>query len=337
MGEGKERKICLGIESTAHTFGVGIVDSEGKILSDLRSMYKPVSGKGIVPREASDYHLENGVRLIKSAIEEAGIKIEDVDIIAFAQGPGLPPCLRVGAAIARYLSLSKKKILIGVNHPVAHIEIGKLTTRCNDPVVLYLSGGNTQVIAYAEGYYRIFGETEDLAVGNALDVVARELKLKSPGGPEIERLAVGGNYVELPYSVKGMDLSFSGIVTEVVRKIRKGTKAENICYSMQETCFAMLTEVTERALAHTEKSEVVLVGGVAANKRMQEMLNDMCKNRGAKMHVCDIKYSGDNGAMIAWTGMLMHRVGQSTPIEKSVFKEKWRTDEVKILWYKDLD
>ena len=330
--ENNEKLICLGIESTAHTFGIGIVDSDGNVLADVRSVYRPASGKGIVPRDASEHHLENATEMVKSALEEARIGIEDIDIIAFAQGPGLPPCLRVGATVARYLALSRNKKLIGINHPVAHIEIGKLTAKCKDPVVLYLSGGNTQVIAYAEGYYRVFGETGDMAVGNALDVVARELNLKSPGGPEIEKFAVGGKYIDLPYSVKGMDLSFSGIVTEAVKKIRAGARTENICYSMQETCFAMLTEVTERALAHTEKEEVLLVGGVAANKRMQGMLDDMCKDRGAELYVCDIKYSGDNGGMVAWAGLLAYKSGQNPPVEKGAVRQKWRTDEVKITW-----
>ncbi len=329
----KDNVVCLGIESTAHTFGVGIVDSNGNILSDKRDVYKPEAGKGIVPRDAQQHHIRYAKDLINSALNEAKIKLKDVDIIAFSQGPGMPPCLGVGANVSRYLSIIGRKDLVGVNHPVGHIEIGKLTTGSKDPVVLYLSGGNTQIIAYAAGYYRIFGETEDIAIGNALDIVARELKLKSPGGPEIERLAVNGNYTELPYVVKGMDLSFSGIVTEAIKKIKSGVSAEDICYSMQETCFSMLVEVTERALAHTEKGEVLVVGGVAANKRLQKMLNVMCNDRGAKLYVVDSKFAGDNGTMIAWAGILRYISEGKTPIEKSGIKQKWRTDEVKITWY----
>jgi len=324
--------ICLGIESTAHTFGVGVVDEWGSILADERMMYRPEKGKGILPRDASEHHTKIAANVIKAALERAKIKLSAIKLIAFAQGPGLSPCLHVGASIARYLSLSVPADLIGVNHPVAHIEIGQLTAGSKDPVVLYLSGGNTQVISFAEGRYRIFGETQDIAIGNALDTVARELRLKSPGGPEIERVAAGGEYIELPYSVKGMDLSFSGIVTEAVRKIRGGAQPEDVCYSMQETCFAMLVEVTERALAHTEKNEVLLVGGVAANKRLQEMLRVMCKERDAKLMVVDIKYSGDNGTMIAWAGALAHKSGQKTSLKNSKVKQKWKTDETEITW-----
>lgn len=333
MNENLNKKlICLGIESTAHTFGVGIVDGVGGVLADERMMYRPEKGKGILPRDASEHHMKNASSVIGSALDDAKIKLSDIGLVAFSQGPGLPPCLRIGASIARYLSVSNKLPLIGVNHPIGHIEIGKLTTGSKDPIVLYLSGGNTQIISFTEGRYRIFGETQDIAVGNAFDTVARKLKLKSPGGPEIEKMAAGGKYIKLPYSVKGMGLSFSGVVTEVVKNIKAGATAEDVCYSLQETCFAMLVEVAERALAHTGKEEVLLVGGVAANKRLQQMLRTMCEDRGANLMVVDIKYSGDNGTMIAWPGILAYSSGQETILEKSGLKQKWKADETEITW-----
>ncbi|MFH1623003.1 MAG: KEOPS complex N(6)-L-threonylcarbamoyladenine synthase Kae1 [Candidatus Aenigmatarchaeota archaeon] len=328
----KRPLVCMGIESTAHTFGVGIVDSDGKILADARDMYRPAQGSGMVPRDLSEYHTKNAAGLVAAALNEAKLALKDVSIVAFSQGPGMPPCLNVGAALARYISLSRKIPLVGVNHPIAHIEIGKLTAGSADPVVLYLSGGNTQVIAYTEGRYRVFGETVDMAVGNAFDAVARLFGLKSPGGPEIERLAVGGCYVEVPYAVKGMDVSFAGMLTDVKNKIKDGISPTDICYSLQETCFAMLTEVTERALAHTGKKEVLLVGGVAANKRMQEMLRVMCGERGADVRVVDVKYSGDCGAMIAWAGALARMSGYLTKLGESGIRPKWRADEADIPW-----
>lgn len=328
----KKRFVCMGIESTAHTFGVGIVSSDGKILADARDMLRPAPGRGMVPRELSEHHTAVASGIISAALEEAKLTMKDVDVVAFSQGPGLPPCLNVGAALARYVSLARKIPLVGVNHPIAHIEIGGLTAGSSYPVVIYLSGGNTQVIAYAEGRYRVFGETLDMAVGNAFDVVARLLGLKSPGGPEIERIARGGSYVEMPYAVKGMDMSFAGFVTDAKRKIKDGATPADICFSLQETCFAMLTEVTERALAHTGKREVLLVGGVAANKRMQEMLRTMCTERGAEVRVVDAKYAGDCGAMIAWAGALAYKSGRKTSIGDSVILPKWRTDEVDVTW-----
>ena len=319
--------ICLGLESTAHTFGIGIADDK-KILSNEKSVYIPKKGFGIIPKEAADHHSENALDVLRNALGKANLKMKDIDMIAFSAGLGLPQCLRVGAVFARSLSLKNDKPLISVNHPIAHIEIGKLTTDSKDPVVLYLSGGNTQVISYVGKRYRIFGETQDIPIGNALDNLARGLKLEMPGGPRIESLAKSGSYIELPYVVKGMDLSFSGLVTESIKKFNNDAKEEDIAYSFQETCFAMLTEVTERAVAHTDKEEVLLVGGVAANKRLQEMLRIMCEERGAKFFVVPQEYAGDNGINIAWTGILAYEKGYKVSIENSHIKQKWRVDEV---------
>ena len=321
--------ICLGIESTAHTFGIGIVDSEGNILSNVKSVYKPKKG-GIHPREAAEYHSQNIRDVLRKSIDEAKINLSDIDMIAFSQGPGLPPCLRIGAVVARALSLKLKKPLVPVNHCIAHVEIGKLKTNAKDPVTLYVSGGNTQVLAFVEGRYRCFGETLDIAIGNALDMLAIQLGLSMPGGPELDKIASKGKYVGLPYVVKGMDLSFTGILTEAIRKYKQGVKAEDIAYSFQETCYAMLTEVAERAVAHTDKEEVLLTGGVAASNRLQEMLGIMCEERGAKFYVVPKEYAGDNPAMIAWNGILAFKSGQTIPIEKSSICQKWRIDEVEV-------
>ncbi len=322
--------ICLGIEGTAQKLGVGIVDEDGNILANEGKIQKIV--EGIHPREAAQHHAENLKPLIERAVEKAGIKLKDVDLIAFSQGPGLGPCLRVIAVAARTLSLMLKKPIIGVNHCIAHIEIGKLLTKAKDPVTLYVSGGNTQVIAYADGRYRVFGETLDIAVGNMIDQFARELKLGAPGGPIVEKLAEKGKYIPLPYSVKGMDLTFSGLLTASI-KAAKNHRIEDVAFSLQETAFAMLTEVTERALAQLGKKEVLLVGGVAVNKRLQQMLRDMAKEHGAKFLVPERRdVLGDNGAMIAWLGILMFKSGYRQKIEDTLVKQKFRTDEVEVTW-----
>ncbi len=325
-------KICLGIESTAHTFGIGIVDSSGKVLANLNSIYRPERGYGILPKEASEHHSKKALETIKKALEEARIRFKDLGLIAFSQGPGLPPCLRVGAVIARILAMKLKLPIIGVNHCIAHIEIGRLVNKVKDPVTLYVSGGNTQILAFVSGKYRVFGETQDIGIGNALDKFGRETGLEFPAGPKIEELAKKGNWIELPYVVKGMDLSFSGILTECLKKYESGFKIEDLCFSLQETYFSMLTEVVERALAHTGKKEVLLTGGVAANKRLQEMLSIMCNERGAKFYVVPKEFAGDNGAMIAWTGLLAYKSGKKQKIEETEIKPKWRTDEVEVKW-----
>jgi universal protein Kae1 len=324
--------ICLGIEGTAHTFAMGIIDDKGKILADVRSIYKPKKG-GINPWEAAEHHKKLAEELIKKGLKQSKLEIKDIDIIAFSQGPGLPPCLRVAKDTAKELSMKNKKPLIGINHCTAHIEVGKLMTKARDPIILYVSGGNSQVIGYSSGKYRIFGETLDIAIGNAIDKFARAINLNHPGGPKIEKLAKNGKYTELPYIVKGMDFSFSGLVTDLTRRYKsKEYKVEDLCFSFQETAFSMLTEVVERALAHTEKSEVLLTGGVAANKRLTEMLNIMCKERNAKFYVVPMEWTGDQGLMIAWNGILAYKKGQK--LKDFDIKPKWRTDEVRVDWLK---
>lgn len=287
---------------------------------------------GIHPREAAQFHIENATNVMKNALKR--VSIDDIDVISFSMGPGLPNCLQIGASIARFLSLKYKKPLIGVNHCLGHIEIGKLMTNCKDPVVVYCSGGNTQIIAYVGKKYRIFGETEDIPIGNAFDVLAREIGLEMPGGPKVEELAKKGSWVDLPYVVKGMDLSFTGIVTQCKKLHNENVKKEDICYSFQETVFSMLTEVTERALAHTNKNEVLLVGGVAASHRLQEMMKAMCIGREAKSYSVPDKYAGDNALMIGWNGVLAYKSGQRMKLEDTSIIKKWRTDEVDITWLK---
>jgi len=322
-----KRFTSLGVESTAHTFAVGIITDKGEILADERGIYKPPLGKGIIPHEAKDHHENLKEKTLNAALKKANFGIENIDIISYSAGPGLPPCLLVGANYVIELSKKFNKPLVPVNHCVAHLEIGKLMTKTENPVFLYLSGGNTQVIAFVEGMYRIFGETEDISVGNCLDTAAREMELPHPGGPEIEKLAKNGKYVNLPYVVKGMDVSFSGIVTAAIKLFKEGAKKEDIAYSLQETSFSMLTEVTERALAHIDKEEVLLVGGVAVNKRLQEMIEIMCKERGAKMYVVPQDYGGDQGVMIAWTGLLAYK-HKIIPKIKEKILQKWRIDQV---------
>lgn len=326
--------ITLGIESTAHTFGIAMVNDKGDILSNVRDMFKPELGKGFTPFELAEHHYIVSSKVLGDALKESKLQMKDVDAVSFSQGMGIPNSLKIGAAVARYISLKYNKPLVGVNHGVAHIEIGRLKTGAIDPVIVYLSGGNTSIITFIGGRYKILGETLDIPIGNALDVLARELGLSMPGGPEIEKLAKTGKFVEFPYVVKGMDISLTGITTAAIDKFKEGVSKEDIAYSVQEVCFSMLTEVTERAVAHTNKNEVLLVGGVAANKRLQEMMEIMCGERGAEFYAVPHEYSGDNGLMIAWTGVLAYKSGQEISIKDSFVKQNWRTEDVEITWIK---
>jgi N6-L-threonylcarbamoyladenine synthase/protein kinase Bud32 len=324
--------ICIGLEGTAEKTGVGIVDSDGHVLALQGRALLPEKG-GIHPREAAQHHAENLVPLIKKSLDEANLSLEDLDMVAFARGPGLGPALRTVATAARSLALSLDVPIVGVNHCIGHIEIGRLTTGCQDPLTLYVSGGNTQVTAFDAGRYQIFGETLDIAIGNCLDQFARTVGLGHPGGPRVEELALASdNYLKLPYTVKGMDLSFSGLLTAAIRKYESGAALEDVCHSLQETAFSMLVEVTERALAHSKKSEVLLVGGVAANQRLREMLEVMTQEHFAEFFMPEMKYCGDNGAMNAWLGLLMYHHSKKMDIGDTRVKQRFRTDQVDVPW-----
>ena len=282
--------LCLGIESTAHTFSVGIMNDEGTILSLVSDTYKPQTG-GLKPVDVVEHHYTVFDTVLNQAISKANIKFTDLDLIAFSQGPGLGPCLRVGAAISRSLSLQLNIPIVGVNHCIAHVEIGRLLCNVVDPVTVYVSGGNTIISAFDSGMYQVFGETLDLAIGNMIDMVARDYGIPHPGGPKIEEIAkLGTNYINLPYIVKGMDLSFSGLYTAIWKQSQKKTNKNNqanLFYSLQETAYSMLAEVSERAIAHTEKNSVLVTGGVAANKRLQEMISYISNE-----HNIDFHYAG---------------------------------------------
>ena len=316
----------LGIEGTAWNLSAALFDQD--LISLVSRPYSPALG-GIHPREAAQHHASVMKDLISLILKDP----DKITGIAFSQGPGLGPCLRTVATAARSLALALDVPLVGVNHCIAHIEIGRFATGCHDPIILYASGANTQVIGYLNGRYRIFGETLDIGIGNALDKFARSKDLPHPGGPIIEAQAKHGKYIDLPYTVKGMDLAFSGLVSAA----KDCTETlSDVCCSLQESAFAMCVEVTERAMSVAGKEEVLLVGGVGANLRLQEMLRMMCEDRGAQFYVPEQKYLGDNGAMIAYTGKLMLESGSSLPIQRSQIRPSFRSDDVEVTWQHEI-
>lgn len=337
----------LGIEGTAHTLGVGIVEPEAgrpdrcRILANQRAMVRPPPPKagedamGIHPRDAAHHHSDVGPGVLQAALDEAGLRADQLDGVAFSQGPGLGPCLRVAATMARAFALTVGKPLVGVNHCVAHLEIGRGLCDVEDPVLLYASGANTQVIALARGRYRVFGETIDIGIGNALDKFARDNGFPFPGGPEVERLAAQADparLLDLPYRVKGMDLSFAGLATAADRLVREGAALPDVCHALQETAFAALVEVTERALAHTGKGELLLGGGVACNARLQQMARTMAHERGVAFACPPRGVLVDNGAMIAWLGQRTLRAARGIDVAASAVRPYERTDQVDVVW-----
>ncbi len=424
--------ISLGIEGSANKIGVGIVTSTGEILSNPRKTFITPPGEGFRPKETADHHRAQVLGILKKALDEAKITLQDVDVFCYTKGPGMAQPLSVGALVIRTLAQMYNKPIVGVNHCIGHIEMGRMATGAKNPTILYVSGGNTQVIAYSEKRYRIFGETIDMAIGNCLDRFARLINLSNDPAPgyNIEQLAKSGSkYIEIPYTVKGMDVSFSGILSflenllskkkrNTQRKRKRGESSEKImkedlekskgesklengnivnfeggvqveidgknkenkenaenqenienaenqenaenkenitkieppveepdwkhpftkadlCYSLQETIFSMLVEITERAMAHTNSNEVLLVGGVACNVRLQNMMETMVKERGGSLCAMDERYCIDNGAMIAYPGLLQYQSNSITPFNESTFTQRFRTDEVEALWRDD--
>ncbi|KAL7748829.1 putative tRNA threonylcarbamoyladenosine biosynthesis protein kae1 [Sorochytrium milnesiophthora] len=398
--------IALGLEGSANKLGVGIMYhpagtapsaagvSEGssgagegvRILANIRHTYITPPGQGFLPKDTARHHRDWILKLIKQAMAEAQLTVDDIDVICYTKGPGMAAPLLSVAIVARTLSLMWKKPIVGVNHCIGHIEMGRQITGASNPVILYVSGGNTQVIAYSEKRYRIFGETIDIAVGNCLDRFARVLNIPNDPSPgyNIEQYAKRGTeYIELPYSVKGMDVSFSGLlsfledlvaaqdksgsgksdVRDSKRARKNGSKSqpesspsaatapelltpENLCYSLQETVFAMLVEITERAMAHVGTNEVLIVGGVGCNVRLQEMMQQMCLLRSttaqvAKQALCfstDERYCIDNGIMIAHGGLCMwlaDKQAATLPLSGTTITQRFRTDDVYVTWRND--
>ena len=324
-----------------------------EILSNPRKTFVPPTGEGFLPRETAWHHQQHVVGLVRAALREAFPEEESdisagrnkISAICYTKGPGMGAPLQSCAVAARTLSLLWNVPLVGVNHCVGHIEMGRVACAARDPVVLYVSGGNTQVIAYADQRYRIFGETIDIAIGNCLDRFARCIGLSNDPSPgyNIEQEAKkaaddpGAKFLDLPYTVKGMDVSFSGILTQCQELARTKLKAGEItkadlCFSLQETIFAMLVETTERAMAHTGQKEVLIVGGVGCNVRLQEMMAAMVKDRGGKLCAMDHRYCIDNGAMIAQAGILALQFGYTTPMKDSWCTQRYRTDQMKTIW-----
>ena len=313
----------LGVEFTAHTFGVGIVTEKGEVLSNVKDSYSSPD-KGMIPELVVKHHQEVAEDILEKALKEAGVGWNEIDFIAYSAGPGLDPALWAGYHKVKEWSKKYGQKLVGVNHCCAHLSIGVAVNKLKDPCYLYVSGVNTQIIVEEGGKYRVMGETLDIGLGNLLDKFGRIIGLGFPAGAEMEELAKNGEYVELPYTVKGMDISFSGILTKVQQLYERGKASkEDLCFSIQEVCFAMLAEVVERAMAHTGKQELLLVGGVGANKRFCEMLDIMCQERGAKFYKVPMSLAGDQGAMIAWEGFIRQKEFGDIGVNPH-----WRTDEV---------
>ncbi|XP_015524054.1 probable tRNA N6-adenosine threonylcarbamoyltransferase [Neodiprion lecontei] len=331
--------IAIGFEGSANKLGIGII-RDNDILSNVRHTYITAPGEGFLPRETAQHHRQHVLETLKCALKDASLTMKDIDVVCYTKGPGMGAPLTAVALVARSVAQLYNKPIVAVNHCIGHIEMGRLITKSKDPTVLYVSGGNTQVIAYSRQRYRIFGETIDIAVGNCLDRFARLLKLSNDPSPgyNIEQLSKEGQKLApLPYTVKGMDVSFSGILSHIEERLPKWLKNgeytnADLCFSLQETLFAMLIEITERAMAHTGSHEVLIVGGVGCNLRLQKMMAEMCEERNATLYATDERFCIDNGVMIAVAGLSQFNTSGPTPWHQTTCVQRYRTDAVHVAW-----
>lgn len=316
----------MGIESSAHTFGVGIVD-KGEVLSNEKSMYN-ISLSGMIPSNVADFHTEHSNDVISKALDSANLSMEDLDGVCYTKGPGMGPCLQIGQLCAKTIAMELNIPIAPINHSVAHIEIAKHYARQKDPIALYVSGGNSQILKLQktpQNHYYVIGETFDIGVGNMLDNFARSAKLDPAWGSTVSKMAKGGNYIELPYVVKGMDFSFTGLLTKTTSLINK-ERISDLSFSIQETAFAMLCEATERAMLLTNSKELCVCGGVAQSERLKEMLEKVAEEHNAKFGYAPNPLNADNGAMIAFVGERMLTKGKGEKLKRCGIDQKYRTD-----------
>ncbi|HEV8289429.1 MAG TPA: tRNA (adenosine(37)-N6)-threonylcarbamoyltransferase complex transferase subunit TsaD [Candidatus Norongarragalinales archaeon] len=324
--------LALGIESTAHTLGIAVAEkNKGKIVvkSNVISKY-PSSLEGFIPRKLADHHVANYEATLRSALEKAKVKPSEIDLVAFSQGPGIGHCLHVGYVAGASLAENLDVPLVGVNHTVAHMDVGRALLDAPNPLVVYVSGGNTQIGAIEDGRFHVYGETLDIGLGNLVDNVGRLLKLEPPDAVGVLKAApLAKKYIALPYTIKGMSMTFSGLLTAVEKLVGRESN-EDLSYSVQETAFSMLVEASERALTHTRLKDVLLCGGNARNKRLQEMLRLMCEEQGVRFLSTPDEHSGDAGGMIAVTGIRMReaKVKQNDLLPR----QRMRIDSAPISW-----
>ncbi|WP_327053351.1 bifunctional N(6)-L-threonylcarbamoyladenine synthase/serine/threonine protein kinase [Halomicrococcus gelatinilyticus] len=323
----------LGVEGTAWAASAAVHDTETESTFIETDAYQPDSG-GIHPREAAEHMGDAIPAVIETALDEAD---GPIDAVAFSRGPGLGPCLRIVGTAARSLAQTLDVPLVGVNHMVAHLEIGRQRSGFDSPVCLNASGANAHVLGYRNGRYRVLGETMDTGVGNAIDKFTRHVGWTHPGGPKVEAAAKEGEYVDLPYVVKGMDFSFSGIMSAAKAASDDGTPVEDVCRGLEENVFAMLTEVAERALSLTDRDELVLGGGVGQNERLRSMLAEMCEQRGADFFAPEPRFLRDNAGMVAVLGAEMLRAGDTLAVGESAVDPDFRPDQVSVTWRDDAD
>lgn len=303
--------LVLGIESSCDETSVAVVKNGREVLSNVIDTQIKIHEQfgGVVPEIASRNHIEAISRVTKLALEQANVKLEDIDVIAPTYGPGLVGALLVGVSYGRGLAYALNKPLVGVNHLEGHISANYITHPDLEPPFLCMltSGGNTQIV-YVKDYcdMEVLGRTRDDAIGEAFDKVARVIGLTYPGGPKIDKLAEQGKAtINFPKThFENLDFSFSGIKTAVINLHHKNPEVNkaDLCMSFEKAVTEVLTENIEKAIKQTGIKKVVLAGGVSANTHIREKFEKLGQKLNVQIYKPDLKLCTDNAAMIGSAG-----------------------------------
>jgi N6-L-threonylcarbamoyladenine synthase len=343
-----KKPIILGIESSCDETAASIVTENEQgiptILSNIVSSQVDVHKEfgGVVPELAARSHIEKIDTITKKAINDSGIKMEEIDAVASTAGPGLVVCLSVGLSFGKAMASSLNKPFIAVNHLEGHALSPKLNFELDYPYLLLLiSGGHTQFLSVQGlGNYKRLGTTIDDAVGEAFDKTAKLLGIEFPGGPQIEIYAKKGNpkKYDLPKPIfhrGGCNLSFAGLKTAVLKiakKIKTKQEKYDLAASFQKTIEEILYKKSKIAFEEfkkinkTNKNKFIVAGGVAANKRIREVLTNLCKEKNFEAIFPSISLCGDNAAMIAMVGLEKFKLNQFSKLDHPA-KPRWPLDE----------
>lgn len=312
----------LAIETSCDETAASVVRNGYEVLSNVVNSQIESHKRfgGVVPEVASRHHVENITMVIDEAISEAQLTWDEIDAVAVTEGPGLIGALLVGINAAKALALAHGKPLIPVHHIAGHVYANHIETRLTFPMLaLVISGGHTELVLM-KGHmdFEVIGETRDDAVGEAYDKVARTINLPYPGGPHVDRLAADGEDVlDFPRPIMdGYDFSFSGLKSAVINKLhnlnQKGItyKKEDVAASFQASVIDVLTEQTFKALEAYEINQLLICGGVAANRGIRARMEQMCEDKGVKLLIPPLNLCTDNAAMIGAAAYYEYRVGK---------------------------
>ncbi|MGA9288997.1 MAG: tRNA (adenosine(37)-N6)-threonylcarbamoyltransferase complex transferase subunit TsaD [Anaerobacillus sp.] len=324
-----KQEIILGIETSCDETAVAIVKGGKEVIANVVASQIESHKRfgGVVPEIASRHHVEQMTLILQEALDKASMTMDDIDAIAVTEGPGLVGALLIGVNTAKALAFAHQKPLIGTHHIAGHIYANQLVADLSYPLLaLVVSGGHTELVYMpSEGEFDVIGETRDDAAGEAYDKVARTLQLPYPGGPYIDRLAQEGEEtVPLPraWLEKGSyDFSFSGLKSAVINTVHNAKqrneelKPEDLAASFQASVVEVLVTKTLRAAKEYGVKQVLLAGGVAANKGLRSSLTEAFQGTETELVIPPLYYCTDNAAMIAAAGTIAYRKGKRSSLQ----------------------